>query len=204
MYKVFIYNKALILTANPDQIPFGDNVKRLTYESPATFREAHRLLDRTNGVHTLVVSHPDLKKLWDNFKSTYRYLKAAGGVVQSPENKWLFIFRRGCWDLPKGKIEKGEKKKEAAIREVEEECGISGLTIVGKLPSSFHIYPQGGRLILKRTYWYQMETAYDGQLEPQLEEEITDVCWLGAEELEKVRANTFPSILELMDQANLG
>ncbi|MGD1846148.1 MAG: NUDIX hydrolase [Salibacteraceae bacterium] len=202
MYKVFLYDKALILGLESTFSAHLEGLEKIPYQGPDTFKEAHRLLERTKGIRTLLIFGENPKKMWKAFKASYKYLKAAGGVVRSSNNSRLFIFRRGCWDLPKGKIEPGEKKKVAAIREVEEECGISGLSIIRKLPSTFHIYPQGGRLVLKRTYWYEMETDFTGELTPQIEEDITEVRWLAPSEWSMVYANTFPSIVELMREIN--
>ena len=78
------------------------------------------------------------------------------------------IFRNSKWDLPKGKLEVGENIQECAIREVEEECGISNLEIVSELSSTYHTYEMNGKAILKRTYWFKMNTNYDNKLLPQI------------------------------------
>ena len=111
----------------------------------------------------------------------------------------LFIFRNGKWDLPKGKVEKGEKVDEAAIREVEEECGVSNVEILNTLPSTYHIYPYKGKNVLKRTYWYSMTCNDSSKLIPQVEEGITEVKWISISALEPVKNNTFPSILYLLN-----
>ena len=92
----------------------------------------------------------------------------------------LFIFRNGVWDLPKGKVDKHETTHEAAIREVEEECGISHLQMVKKLPSTYHIYQSPykktmGKWILKETYWYEMKYVGHDEGIPQEEENITEI-----------------------------
>src|SRR6267154_620027 len=45
---------------------------------------------------------------WQTFISYCSLIEAAGGLVQNEKNEWLIIFRRGKWDLPKGKIEGDE------------------------------------------------------------------------------------------------
>ena len=104
------------------------------------------------------------------------------------------IYRFDTWDLPKGKIEKGEGKKEAAIREVEEECGISGLTIENKLQKTYHIFQRNEREILKITHWYKMKTDFEGELTPQLEEGITEVVFKNKEQTKMALENSYENI----------
>ncbi|MEO8150473.1 MAG: NUDIX domain-containing protein, partial [Bacteroidia bacterium] len=101
---------------------------------------------------------------------------------------------------PKGKIEKDEKKKAAAMREVEEECGISGLTIIQKLTPTFHSYNIKGKRVLKISYWYEMKTVDDRKLIPQLEEDITEARWVAKEEIPQLLNNSYSSIKWLMEE----
>mgnify|MGYP001172252366 CR=1 FL=1 len=110
----------------------------------------------------------------------------------------LFIYRLGKWDLPKGKLEKGENIKECAIREVEEECHINELKIIKELPSTYHCYPYKKSWAFKTTFWYKMTSNYKGVLIPQTEEGIEKVEWLNKEELTKVQGNTYLSIKEVL------
>lgn len=118
-------------------------------------------------------------------KKELHYIEAAGGFIEK-QNEFLFIRRHDRWDLPKGKLEKNEGIKEAAIRECEEECGITRLKIIKDLPSTFHIYPYKGAHALKQSYWFYMTTDYSEKLVPQLEESITEVKWFKREEIENV------------------
>jgi 8-oxo-dGTP pyrophosphatase MutT (NUDIX family) len=51
-------------------------------------------------------------------------IKAGGGIVVNEQNEVLLIYRRGKWDLPKGKLDDGETIEECALREVKEETGL--------------------------------------------------------------------------------
>jgi 8-oxo-dGTP pyrophosphatase MutT (NUDIX family) len=136
--------------------------------------------------------------LFEKIKRQFAYIEAAGGLIKQDQN-YLFIFRLGKWDLPKGKLDKGETPDEAAIRECEEECGISGLSIEKELPSTYHIYPYKGRYALKTTYWYLMNSNDRKQLVPQTEEDITKAEWLDLPAIKKtVIMNTYPSVLDLI------
>ena len=133
------------------------------------------------------------------FQHYFKIIKTAGGIVSNDNNEKLFIYRLDKWDLPKGKIEKGESIKEAAVREIEEECGITDLTIQNQLQDTYHVYTFKGELVLKQTYWFELTSSYDGELIPQLEEDITQVEWLTDAEIEnKVLKNTYGSIKELL------
>ena len=108
------------------------------------------------------------------------------------------IFRNGKWDLPKGKKEKREEIESCAKREVEEECGISGLEIVEKFSETYHIYKHKGNKILKRTFWFKMRTHFDGELIPQKEEGIMRVCWVKQGEIKEKLKNSYGNIKDLL------
>ena len=135
-------------------------------------------------------------KCFENFSATYRNIDAAGGLV-TRKDELLFIKRFGKWDLPKGKVEKGESFEAAAVREVEEECGewASPKKIIA---TTYHTYQFQGAMALKHSHWYQMETSFQGTPKPQLEEGITEVRWFGKNELPEVMANTYASIASLL------
>ena len=134
-------------------------------------------------------------KLQHDFKSHFKEIFAAGGLVLNKKNESLWIYRLGKWDLPKGKIETGEDIEEAAIREVQEECGLVNVEITHKLSSSYHTYSLNGQEILKTTYWFGM-ASNDLDLVPQLEEDISEVKWIANPE-DQMR-NTYPAIAELI------
>ncbi len=131
------------------------------------------------------------------FKSYFKLIKAAGGVVKK-QNDILFIFRKEKWDLPKGKVDAGETTEQAALREVEEECGITDLKLVSDGCITYHIYFQSGIPILKETYWYNMSSKQEDNLKPQVEEDITKIKWVNSESLEDILENTYPLIKDVI------
>jgi 8-oxo-dGTP pyrophosphatase MutT (NUDIX family) len=139
-----------------------------------------------------------IEENWQDFCSKFIMVEAAGGLVFNKDGDILMIFRNGKWDLPKGKLEEGENKKQCAIREVEEECSIVGLDITEKLIETYHTYSLKGEKILKRTYWYKMRTDFDGKLSPQIEEGITKVSWIDKDKISEKLKNSYGNISDVL------
>lgn len=155
-----------------------------------------------SGRPVLQIEAGEVERIFKAFRDLFLQVDAAGGIVRK-ENRILFIYRNGKWDLPKGKIDEGETPEEAALREVSEECGISGHYIVKKCPSTYHIYrspyPENkGCWIFKETYWFEM--GYEGPetTVPQQEEGITQAKWLTPHCLGEVLENTYENLKELI------
>jgi len=194
MYKVFIYDKPVLIHKNEQ--------KNTSYEQLESAQDVPKIISllESNEVEGVEVITNNPLKEWGCFKSYFKFIVAAGGTVFNSKNELLFIYRLGKWDLPKGKLEKGEDIPTCAIREVEEECNVFGLQIEKELPSSYHCYKtRKGKWALKRTYWYKMNTNYDGELVPQTEEGIEAVQWIGVSGLEKVKSNTYNSIMNVVN-----
>ena len=133
----------------------------------------------------------------ENWFSNYELIDAAGGLVEN-NGKYLWIFRNGVWDLPKGKLEINEDFKTAGVREVQEECGLdSNLKISRLLYISFHTYTLGTVNVLKKTYWYKMNYNGKNNIKPQKSEGIEEVKWLNFKESTLNAENSFGLINEL-------
>lgn len=142
---------------------------------------------------------PNPKSAMKYFFSNFKKIKAAGGIVKSG-NEQLFIKRNGKWDIPKGKMEKGEKPRETAIREIQEECGLKGnLTIESKLLKTYHCYFMYDQSVLKKTTWFVLNYEGSKTVEAQAEEGITEVVWLKKNQLSKVKNNTFSSVRDVLE-----
>jgi 8-oxo-dGTP pyrophosphatase MutT (NUDIX family) len=153
----------------------------------------------------LILWAEDHGKLKKHFFSLFKILKAAGGVVGNETGEILFIFRRGRWDLPKGKIERisehrSETPAQAALREVAEETGLTHLTIVRKLHPTFHIYDHRNTRILKKTQWYKMLAPGNQRIRPQTEEDISEIKWFPAGDLHIPLGNTYASLKGLITE----
>ena len=200
MYKVFVKKHIIIVSSKEE---FINVFEAADYHLLKPKKKAIKaLLLEINLKRKRRIIHFETDNAAKTFKklcSQFKLIIAAGGIVKNQEGRILFIFRNGKWDLPKGKLEKGEDIETCAVREVEEECGISGVKLQDLCLITYHTYKQKDN-VLKPTYWYHM--TYDGteELIPQLEEGITKVKWVKPEKLAKVRKNTYTSINDVLNK----
>lgn len=150
------------------------------------------------GCYALVYKEFDFLKT--NFFNQFHAIEAAGGVVLNQKKELLFIFRRGKWDLPKGKLEAGESYEICAEREIEEETGVNQLKLIDKITNTYHIYEERGQTVLKTSHWFYFTTTFDGNTEPQTEEDISEIKWFSKNEYYKIPIlNTFDAIKDVID-----
>ena len=195
IYRIYINQAALIIT---EIIPESNLAFQQIDSQSFDFSSFYQRIKGDSNPVQYVIQTPNAKRFFKTVKSSLTTIKAAGGVVRNEENRYLFIFRKGKWDLPKGKLDAGEKTKKAAVREVEEECGITVNRLGDKLANTYHIYEEGGLLILKKTNWYKMYVENQPELKPQLEEDITRAEWLSPADFSMVKGNTYPLIVDLL------
>lgn len=153
--------------------------------------------------HAGVMMDPDLERLKKVFWKQFELVQAAGGLVEDADGRWLFIFRRGHWDLPKGKLDPGETLEECALREVREETGLLELRLGGHICNTYHTYDEFGKHILKESAWYSMQFTGNGKPVPQAEEDITEISWLDAGSMRRILPLSYPSIREVVDKAGI-
>lgn len=194
MYKVFIENKSVIITETDSD----SNFCPVLDEKSAKTLEKHilPLLDDAE-VQSVVVRCENASAKFKKLFKNYQLIEAAGGIVQR-KNRILVIKRNGKWDLPKGKIEIGELNEVAAVREIEEECGIVGANVEDFLCETYHTYVFKDKQVIKRTYWYLLAFSGKKNLIPQQEEGISKAKWLKKSKLVKIKKNTFSSIIEVI------
>jgi 8-oxo-dGTP pyrophosphatase MutT (NUDIX family) len=127
---------------------------------------------------------------------------AAGGLVTNPKGEILWIFRRGFWDLPKGKLDEGETIQTCAVREVAEETGISNIQLHEMLCFTNHLYFDKylNEEVVKRTYWFHMTIPNMQEGIPQLTEDIEKIEWLALDKARQCLDHTYPTILEVLEQ----
>jgi len=150
-------------------------------------------------VHAGVFFHKDLSQLKDTFFKKFTLIKAAGGVVLNENKEVLMMFRRGKWDLPKGKMDKKESFEDCAIRETEEETGLKKIKLISPLITTYHTYHEGSKYVLKETRWFTMKVSSKQKLLPQAAEQITKLEWVGKNDLKKYLQNSFPSVNDVLE-----
>ncbi len=160
------------------------------------------ILDRYTALDFFVIVN-DARAFFKQVIKSVPVIEAAGGLVKNERKEYLFIYRADKWDLPKGKIEKDEKIKAAGVREVEEECGITVKKLGKRICKTYHAYIYKGEVVIKKTYWFKMKCEGQEKLKPQKEEGITDARWFTREKMDLIAKNTFPSILQVMEKAEL-
>jgi len=195
MYTIFKNESSIILT---DNVKFSTH-RNFFYLDKINVKE--KLLQIENREkNELTIYHPNMELLWKEFSNLFTVIEAAGGIVQNRAKEILFIFRFEKWDLPKGKIEIGEKIEEAALREVEEECGIINVEIGKFCSKTYHIYRDEEKTdILKITHWFHMKSNALN-LKPQLDEAITKAEWKNKEQVEIALQNTYPNVKILIEK----
>jgi len=202
MYKIYINETLLILAAQsevrvPEKNDQSDIIARYAGK-PKFLLNYIDLAEKTSVYKTITIYSPNLKKLRKDFQSLFKIVKAAGGLVINDKNEGLIIQRRGFWDLPKGKMEVGEKKKAAAIREVIEETGIKTVAIDKKLITTYHTYRNiHKKRVLKKTYWYLMR-AQKQKLIPQAEEQIKEAKWVDLDVFMAKKPKIFRNIKDII------
>ncbi|MVO10701.1 NUDIX domain-containing protein [Flavobacterium sp. TP390] len=194
MYKVFVNDKALFLT---NEVQKETNFKIFLLESIDIKKLIIKLFQ--NKIENAFLYHPDEKLIMKTLKAKIPVVKAGGGLVYNEEGKVLFIYRNGKWDLPKGGTEKNETMEETAMREVEEETGVSGLSISKKLQKTYHVFKRNGRYKLKQTYWYEMKSTFKGIPQGQEDEGIEKVVWVSPNEIPKLLENSYENIKLLFE-----
>lgn len=188
MYKVHINERPLILCKTTEISEIlktyqGKKILRSRYMGRIKVLLHHvDMMEKGQNYDIVVIETSDFGVLKSNFKSLFKIVEASGGVVQNEFGEILFIYRRGYWDLPKGKLDNGETKKCAAIREVEEETGVKNIELGKKVLVTKHMFrTRSGKRAIKKSHWYKM-SAHKQKLIPQLEEDILKAEWLSIEE----------------------
>jgi 8-oxo-dGTP pyrophosphatase MutT (NUDIX family) len=197
-------NEYPLRICGPDEIealpPVGDQDLRIRYHGhPRSFFPYLDAFEKgTSKIRSAAFVAPDPEAAVQGLLGLFAVVEAAGGVVSDPERRLLAMFRRGWWDMPKGKIDPGETPEEAALREVREETAAPGLELGGFLTKTFHGFRlKDGRRAVKATYWYRMRSS-GGPLVPQAEEDIQSLAWLTKEDF-LAKAPLYRNIRDLLE-----
>ena len=188
-YKVFTDKGLIHINESPKKnIPITDIEYIKNYESFCALIDSKEIQ----------IVCGEVEERFNQLFRNFQRIEAAGGLVIN-DGKVLMIKRFGFWDLPKGKREEGEEEALCAVREVQEEFGVTDdLTIIKELEPTFHIYEYKGVSVLKKTHWFHMETTFTKELIPQLEEDITECSWIYLGDIESYLVSAFPLIRSLL------
>lgn len=203
MHKIIYFGNTPLLLSNP--ITKAETIfqpyANLKIETELNDEKVKEMIDtlRQGDVNGGIYEHTNTDVLLQAFEAQMEKIVAAGGLVYTPQKTVLLIFRRGKWDLPKGKLDEGESLETCAVREVKEETGLDKATIEKSLTITWHTYQQDGKLVLKESHWYLMQTPAEVELTPQHDEDIESCIWAPLEDLQQYMQNTHPSILDVIE-----
>ena len=191
MYKVFFNQKPIVLTTSlilpSEDSPF--------FYVKFTDKKFIVQVLKSKKIKMLYLYHSKEEKLWHYFLGMFKLIEASGGLVKNIKtNHFLFIFRNKKWDLPKGRINKNEEVKTAAIREVEEETGVQNLSIIKPLNTTYHIFKKNRKYRLKKTFWYLMHTDYSNKLTPEKKEGIDKAVWIEKNAIVTLKSTMYQNI----------
>ncbi|MBK7147770.1 MAG: NUDIX domain-containing protein [Bacteroidetes bacterium] len=198
-YKIYYNDSFILFSSKREQI--NNNFTKVVegqQKAERLLRSPDFLYDGvTNERILLVCEYPG--QLMCDFLEKTDVIVAGGGLVWNEQGELLMIFRRGKWDLPKGKIELEELIIDGAKREVTEETGVKVETVDNNPIVTYHAYMLKGKRLLKQTVWYSMKAAPgQSQLSPQTEEDISDVKWVSRQALPSYQAGCYPLIWDLI------
>jgi 8-oxo-dGTP pyrophosphatase MutT (NUDIX family) len=195
MLRLYINDKEVILSEPFESTAF--NFKLNDSESEKSIRSVISSIEAVDEHHFIILTNNPQKTL-GLIKNIYTVIPAAGGIVTNNADQLLMILRNGKWDLPKGKMEKGESAEDSALREVTEECGLFELSIIAEASSTYHTYYLKGQPILKWTRWYHMLSADKKLPIPQKEEGIEKCEWMNDPDIKEAMKKTYLSIKNLL------
>lgn len=197
MIRLYIDNKVIVFTSRASEEPGAARLQAVSGERMTLTK----LFQKVQFTKRLEVISPEWESLFADFCSSLRVIEAGGGLVTEPSGSILMILRNGRWDLPKGKRESDEAIETCALREVHEECGLTGLISRGHLTDTWHGYRIGDEWVLKRTVWFRMLCPAKQPPTPQTEEGIARAEWIDPENLSSKLNFTYDTIRDVFEEA---
>jgi 8-oxo-dGTP pyrophosphatase MutT (NUDIX family) len=200
MRKIYFQHKTLLIS-NETKNQVTDDFSFIIDSVQETEIILNKALEALGNDHyktiTLITANPD--KVLEELKNRFYIIQAAGGLVHTPDDRVLLIYRRGKWDLPKGKLDAGEDLETCAVREVEEETGLQQVILHQLMTTTYHSYLENGKQVLKETYWYDMTVNEQQELVPQTDEDIQECRWIAVDDLASFKTNMQPSVIDVLD-----
>ena len=197
MYRIFHGKHRIYLTK--DEAHIAKYKPDFIFKKPKEeqIKEALKVSKKaTKPLKILLLGNPD--KILKKVVSEFKYQIAAGGIVENTNGKILLMKRLGKWDLPKGKLDKGETIEECALREIEEETGAADLSVKSSFAETYHTYYRNEKWVIKHTHWYIVKCDDPSKLSPQFEEDIEQVAWVDFDTIDVLKIDTYPAIRRLL------
>lgn len=198
-YKIYINDCLLLIT--DDKTAAVDDCTSLFYigNKKLLFHIIDTFEKSRHGSKCIQLTADNFDLVINDFKSIFVPEQASGGVILNEKKEVLFIYRRGKWDLPKGKMEMSEHPLDTAVREIEEEVGLKNLDVLGQISDSWHTYKtKKGRRVLKKTRWFAFAENHKGPIQLQAEEDIVAYQWIDPVVFLKSGLPTYQSILDVV------
>lgn len=209
-YKIFINKKHVYIVNSPAQLDNINDISQYILLNYVKYNDIQVIIDQfvlnEENTNNIIIFDKNVEKLKNLFFDYFNVVEAAGGIVLNPKNEILLIYRRGSWDLPKGKIDDGESIENAALREIEEETGVKNLKIVKPIMLkesegniTYHYYENDRIKCIKLTHWFVAKSSVEQSLVPQTEEDIEQVIWVDKKDLPTYYANMYGSIKDVLN-----
>ncbi|HRP18337.1 MAG TPA: NUDIX domain-containing protein [Ginsengibacter sp.] len=195
--KIYFDDRILELTGDSEEPTPLTHQQSFYNPSPQLLQEIIGNLESGSYNHVLLSGR---QTLFSEICAHFRRITAGGGIIFNSRDELLIMFRRGKWDLPKGKQDEGESDMECALRECTEETGLKNLSVIRSFGSTFHTYSGKRSAIFKETIWFLMKWAGGEPLIPQTEEDITELKWVSVFDQPDYMDQTSGSIREILQK----
>lgn len=199
-YKIY-YDDAYVLISDDQaqmnknfmRVISGENEIGMFLQNPVFYS------DEAKREETVLIFSERPDWVMDMLRKKVKVIIAGGGIVFNESDELLLIHRKGKWDLPKGKVDEGERVIRTARREVEEETGVKIDEVIDDPYITYHAYVLKGKNCLKETHWYEMNSLPEpNKLKPQTDEDITEAKWVKKSDLKNYEAEAYPMIREIL------
>lgn len=198
---IYINEKPLVIAGLQQHLaPAFTTAATLFSPSDEEVAQTIRLLERGE-LPTAVLRSPHPETVMEQVKSHFTEFVAAGGLITNATGEVLLMFRRGKWDMPKGKQDEGESLEACALREVQEETGLQNIRLGHLITETWHYYSLKEKRILKHSYWYRMYFTGTELTVPQIEEDIVDIQWIRPDNLAKYMQYSYQNIVDVVAKA---
>ncbi len=198
MVKIYFGSEPLIII-NESEIYKSEFETTRRLINPSSEEVKNLIISLKEKPETIIIQTENIETTFKKIAELFTIIQAGGGLAYTPDEQVLLIFRKGKWDLPKGKLDPGETLERCAVREVEEETGLNGITLGKKITTTYHTYKEKGQHILKESHWYLMTVPHAIPLTPQTEEDIQECKWIQKTALESYIKAAHPSVADVLN-----